>query len=175
MRPGEVIAAAYSDGGVIGRNPSPIGGTWAYVLVDASGEPITQASGVIPAEPGSTVSNNVAELVAALRALAALPGGWAGTFYSDSQVTIGRIFWGWAWRGLPLAWQERAHQIRARLGAVQPVLLQGHPTQVDLARGVGSKRGLPVSPHNVTCDRLCQEAGRAYLSKIGPKLVRPGA
>jgi hypothetical protein len=41
-----------------------------------------------------------------------------------------------------------------RLGTVVPVLLDGHPTQAQLAAGVG-KRGHPVSAHNVACDRAC--------------------
>jgi ribonuclease HI len=169
------IIACYSDGGVIATNPSPIGGSWAWCHIGAGDVVVAQASGILPAAPGAPVSNNVAELTAALRALAALPPGWAGPFYSDSQVTIGRIFWGWAWRGLPASWIGRKDAILARLGPITPVLLQGHPTQADLARGIGAKRGYPVSRHNVMCDRLCTEAGRAYLSKIDPKLVRPKA
>ena len=174
MRPGEVITL-FADGGIIGRNPSPIGGTWAWVAVDAAGDVVAQASGIIPAPPGGTVSNNLAEFVAVVQALEQMPDGWAGTLASDSAVTLGRLCQEWKLTGLPWTWIRRGMLVLQRLGPITPLLLQGHPTRADLARGIGAKRGYPVSIHNVTCDRLCQEAGRAYLAKIDPKLVRPGA
>jgi hypothetical protein len=43
----------YTDGGVIGANPSPFGGTWAYCIVDtADNQRVTCNSGVItPSRP----------------------------------------------------------------------------------------------------------------------------
>lgn len=169
------IVTLFADGGVIGRNPSPIGGTWAWVAVDAAGDVVAQASGVLPAPPGSTVSNNFAEFAAAVQALEQMPDGWAGTLASDSAVTLGRLCSGWTLAGIPLAWVQRGAAVLQRLGPITPLLLQGHPTRADLARGIGSKRGYPVSIHNVTCDRLCQEAGRAYLAEIDLKLVGQNA
>ena len=52
--------ALYTDGGVIGQNPSPIGGTWAWCMVGADGTRTRHAYGsVTPADLGTpTVSNN---------------------------------------------------------------------------------------------------------------------
>ena len=52
--------ALYTDGGVIGQNPSPIGGTWAWCMVSEGGERTRHAYGyVTPADLGTpTVSNN---------------------------------------------------------------------------------------------------------------------
>ncbi len=159
--------ALYTDGGCIQRNPSSIGGTWAWVLVEdgrvfaEDGQIVASASGVIPAN-GTPVSNNVAELVAAVRGLEALPRGWSGRFCCDSQVTIGRLFWGYPFRGVPQELVERAQKAVRNLW-IRPVLLQGHPTKADLERGIGVKRGLPVSKWNVAVDRMCQEEARKCL------------
>ncbi len=45
--PAAPIVALYTDGGVIGQNPSLVGGTWAWCLVDASGEMRRHAFGRI--------------------------------------------------------------------------------------------------------------------------------
>ena len=86
--------ALYADGGVIGQNPSPIGGTWAWCMVSADGVRTRFAHGWIsPAELGApVVSNNHTELLALVLGLEALPSGWAGTVYSDSWVSLQRVF-----------------------------------------------------------------------------------
>jgi ribonuclease HI len=158
-----VIVAVYADGGVIRSNPSPIGGTWAWCQVDEANQRVRCDSGVYPTN-GAQVTNNQAEYIALCKALAALPAGWTGTVYCDSLVTIGRLFRLYGNSGIPDAWVTRARQLVKRLGRVETVLLQGHPTRAELLAGVGSK-GLPVSEHNVWCDQACTEAGRLYLAK----------
>jgi ribonuclease HI len=164
------IVAVYCDGGCITRNPSPVGVTWAYCYVNAAGERIASAGGIIPAPPDRPLTNNLAEYAAAIKALEALPARWSGPLYSDSQVTLGRLCWGWATRGLPPGWIGRAQVALARLGPITPVLLQGHPTKDDLQAGVGAKRGLPVSVHNCWCDEECTRQARAYLQQKGAAL-----
>jgi hypothetical protein len=154
--------AAYSDGGTVGRNPSPRGGVWAWCHVGSDGSVVKTDSGVLlPGVGLPHVTSNVSELAAALFCLEALPPGWAGTLYLDSDVTLGRL---------------RARE-RASLRGVHPplrlafarvlegvgsrfnlVLLQGHPTRAELAKGVG-RSGRPVSTYNVWCDEMCREAG----------------
>lgn len=154
------VAAVYADGGVVDVNPSPVGGTWAFVFVDAEGRRIAEQSGVIlPGVLGlKSVSNNVAEFFALIAALDVVPHGWAGTVYSDSQVTLGRLFRGWKLTGLPPFLVTYGARVRQRLDLpnIKHVLLSGHPTQADLLAGVSKKRGLPVSEHNVRCDELCR-------------------
>jgi hypothetical protein len=95
------IIAVYADGGVVGRNPSVDGGTWAWAHVNAAGERVAQGSGYTffydagGGDYGTPISNNYTEeMLALVNGLLALPGGWYGTVYSDSQITLGRLFWG---------------------------------------------------------------------------------
>lgn len=157
------IVAVYADGGCILRNPSPYGGTWAYCLVDAAGQRVQGESGVITVA-GETVSNNLAEFVAVVMGLEALPAHWSGRVCSDSKVTLGRLFWQWRLRLLPDEWVIRGGEALERLGPLTPVLLDGHPTRAHLAAGIG-KRGHPVSEHNVWCDAACGEQAREYLAQ----------
>jgi ribonuclease HI len=159
-----MIAAVYADGGVIGVNPSPIGGTWAYVHVDAGGEVIARDSAVVtPRSSVPLITNNLTEMIALVRALAALPAGWSGHVYSDSQITLGRLFLGWKMNGIPpmLVKQGADALERLDLPNVQWTLLDGHPTKAQLAIGKG-KRGNPVSIHNVACDKECGRLAREF-------------
>lgn len=155
--------ALYTDGGCIGANPSRIGGTWAYCLVNAAGERIVNASGVItPAQAHlPAVTNNLTELLALVYGLERLPQGWAGTVYSDSQVSLQRVFEAAKLKNVPPWLVERlqALQKSGKLAAMSYVLLDGHPTKAELLAGRG-KGGHPVSEHNVFVDWLCQAAGR---------------
>lgn len=156
--------AVYADGGVIQRNPSPIGGTWAWCHVSASGERIRTDSGVIlPRHSLPEITNNLSEYVALVRSLEALPEGWSGAVYSDSQVTLARLFKGARCKGLPpvLVRQGAAATERLDWGCLSPVLLQGHPTKAELLAGIG-KEGRPVSEHNVWCDLECGVRARAW-------------
>lgn len=157
------ITALYADGGVIGRNPSPIGGTWAWCHVNAAGERIATGSGVVLPRPSlPLITNNLTEMIALVKGLEALPEGWAGTVYSDSQITIGRVFWGWKQNNLPAVLLRQCAAAIARIDFAncRAVLLDGHPTQAQLAAGRG-KRGNPVSEHNVWCDKECGRVGSA--------------
>lgn len=154
------VVALYCDGGVIQANPSPIGGTWAWCAVDASGERIAESSGV---RPGAGTTNNLMELIAAVRGLEAMPEGWAGALYTDSNITRGRLFEKWLMRGIPEEWIIRAQMALDRLGVIKGVLLAGHPSKADLKTGKDHIKLLPVSIHNVWCDEAATEAGRQYL------------
>lgn len=158
--------ALYADGGVIGPNPSKTGGTWAYRIL-AGGVVVAEKSGVITPKQAKVeaVTNNHTELCAVVAGLRALPGDWAGVIYSDSMITLGRVFEGWKWENVPAWLKNMYEQERARLtrwNEITYVQLDGHPTAAQLAAGVG-KRGHPVSEHNVWCDHACGAAGRAFL------------
>jgi ribonuclease HI len=159
------IVALYADGGVILKNPSTIGGTWAWAAVDAQGNRVIERGGVTPATETRVITNNHMEQIALTLALEAMPDGWSGKVYSDSQLALGRMFKGWRIRNLPANVAKRSAAAVARLGRIDIVLLQGHPTKADLARGIGAKRGLPVSVHNVWADAECQRQAKAYLEK----------
>lgn len=157
----------YADGGVIHINPSPIGGTWAFRIVQAD-VIIAEKSGVItPVEAGlPAITNNLTEMLALVMGLRELPIDWIGVVKSDSQVTLGRVFGSYKWTGIP-AWLHRLYQqARNRLlfwEDITCVQLDGHPTRTQLAAGIG-KRGHPVSIHNVACDKACQLAAASVRS-----------
>lgn len=163
MSPSDVVAV-YADGGCILRNPSPIGGTWAACHVDAEGKRVSQSSGVIlPLDAGcGEVSNNQSEFYALLMGLEALPDGWSGQVCSDSRVTLLRFCHSAKLNGIVWSWQRRLGAVLSRLGKLEPVQLDGHPTKAQLINGVG-KRGQKVSEHNVWCDLKCSMLARGFL------------
>jgi hypothetical protein len=164
------IDMAFADGGVAGPNPSEVGGTWAWVHV-SGGVAVREASGgVRPADVGlPRITNNLTELLACVLCLEALPDGWDGVLHTDSNVTRCRLVNddpGMA--GIPEPLQARVWDARLRLGRFRVVLLDGHPTQAQLASGVG-KRGNPCSAFNVRCDKLCGEQSRKLLAAARPR------
>lgn len=160
------IVAVYTDGGVIKKNPSPFGGTWAWCGVDKDGNRIVEKSGSVPATETRTVSNNHTEQIAIVKALEFLPDNWNGTVYSDSMVALGRVFDSWSERNLPKNISMRSKAAVARLGKIDRVLLQGHPTKADLECGIGKKRNLPVSIHNVWCDKACGLEAKKFIENL---------
>jgi hypothetical protein len=86
------------------------------------------------------------------------------------MIALGRVFKGWRTRNLPRNIIARSITAVHRLGTIETVLLQGHPTKKDLACGFGAKRGFPVSIHNVWCDDGCHKAAKEFLEKEGIKI-----
>ncbi len=161
------IISLYSDGGVIGSNPSLLGGTWAWAQVGADGERIEHAAGLVkPFVKDSlgfyvSVTNNNTEMVALTRGLLSLPEGWSGTVYCDSKLALGWTFWGWKNDLVPPVLLAKARAAVARLGEIKTVLLDGHPTKAHLAAGIG-KRGNTVSIHNKFCDEECGRIAKEF-------------
>lgn len=154
----------FADGGVILKNPSPVGGTWAYRHVADNDDVINEFAAVITLAEAKVkaVTNNQTEMLAVINGLAILPDNWIGTVCSDSKITLGRLFWGWRWSEIPLWLIEEHDRQRARLvhfEKFQVLLVDGHPTKAQLAAGIG-KRGNPVSEHNVWCDHACRTAAK---------------
>lgn len=165
MEEGQKIIALYCDGGVIGRNPSPVGGTWAWCAVNSQGKRIIECSGVVNPVDDRPVTNNWTEQIAITLALEAMPDRWSGTVYSDSQIALGRVFQNWRTNNLPGNIRQRGIDALKRLGTIKHVLLQGHPTKADLLRGTGAKRGFPVSEHNVWADHECARQAVTYKTR----------
>lgn len=157
----------YADGGVVRINPSPIGGTWAWCLVQ-NGEITLSDSGVIlPGDAGGAVSNNVSELYALVNGLLAMPPRWHGDVYSDSHVTLLRVFQAGRLRGVPVSLTKRLQraQRHCNIEACNPILLSGHPTRKELAAGV-SKKGRPVSAWNAWCDKECTRLAKKMFAEV---------
>lgn len=186
-------AEVFTDGGVIGRNPSELGGTWAYIMVPTSptfgihdwpeamqpyatwlkGRCVVRDSGVVaPSDIGlKFVSNNVTELWAAMEALERMPAGWGGNLCTDSGVTQCRLVnKSPSFRGIPADLRDRFWKARQRAGAFRVTLLSGHPTKAHLAAGIG-KRGTPVSEWNVACDEECNRLARVSRSVVAHELA----
>lgn len=160
------IVSLYCDGGVIKKNPSPFAGTWAWVALDESGGKVAEDSGAVtPAEIGlSTVSNNVTELLAAIKALQSVPARWEGKLFTDSMITQKRLSGGTAFNGVPGWLRVQALELR-RNRKVRAILVGGHPTRVELGIGFRRKNGLLVSRWNVRCDELCGMVARKFFAK----------
>lgn len=162
----------FCDGGLIGSNGNNKGGTWACRLV-ANGTVIVEDSGVVlpyDVRP-CDVTNNLTEMLALLHGLEILPRDWRGTIWSDSKITLGRVFCGWHMSNIPKWMSDRLECQKAGLihwNQIQYGLMDGHPTAAHLALGTG-KRGHPVSVHNKAVDNLCKKQARAYLFSLGIK------
>lgn len=179
---------AYCDGGLIStpgntvHNPSNLGCTWAYVLVDESGEFVCKYAygGVITQDARNfagifleycdlvEIESNLAELVAMVKLLQNLPEDFAGRICTDSKNTVGRVFGLdgklYAMRNVPDRLIDLLNAAKSRLrnfDQIQPVLLDGHPTIDQLLTGMG-KRGNPVSEFNVLCDELGRMVNQGY-------------
>lgn len=170
-----MITELYCDGGVISKNPSPIGGTWAFCLVGEKGLEWISSGYITPDEINSpTVTNNQTEMLALVHGLHALPDDFKGTIFSDSKVTLGRAFLGYKWENIPEWLHNEFREESKRLHLHDPkkikwTLLAGHPTKAQLQSGIG-RHGLPVSEYNVRCDEMCKIEAEQFLINLDYKL-----
>lgn len=150
----------FCDGGVIRLNPSPFGGTWAWTLV-SNNLMVQKGSGLLLPKMlnSETISNNVTELYAALRALEAMDSEWRGTLYTDSMVTLQRLKGRGTQDGLPIMMKQWLEETLAK-GPIEVELVSGHPTKLELLRG--RSRGRKVSLFNVWCDKRCTKLARQW-------------
>jgi ribonuclease HI len=169
------MSILYADGGVIGANPSSVGGTWAYVLVHNDDETILeQDSGVITLEVMETpCTNNQMEFYAILRGMIAANPNTLTMVCSDSNVSLGRFFKGWSITNIP-EWMlemyrgiKRMYHTNSFTGAIKMkyTLIDGHPTLAQLKSGIG-KRGHQTSKWNVLVDRLCNDEAHDYQLRM---------
>jgi ribonuclease HI len=172
----------YTDGGVCRKNPSPYGLSWAFIAVDENGTILHEDSGRISTSDckGYLASNNLAEMIAAVKALewvVVFADNMKGmdepvefTLDSDSELTLNRIFKNYSIKKLPKNVIKRLGTALAclrELGVdLQYKLLAGHPTKKDLAQGFKEKKGkrYPVSSFNVYVDNLCKKQAKLLLN-----------
>ena len=160
------IKRLYTDGGTIGKNPSPLGGTWAWCVTDSADEFLYGESGSFASPEGREITNHQAEFAAMTRALEAMPRGWSGTIYSDSELTLNRFTKDYACFNIPPNMLERARVAVEKLRTMKVVLVQNKPTKKDLAAGIAAKSGLPVSKWNVWCDQRCRAEAQDFKAKL---------
>lgn len=167
-----VAIELYSDGGVIGKNPSLLGGVWAWCHV-VGGEKIQQGSGIVrPTDFGmEKVTNNLTEFLAMLNCLEAVPEAWSGyRMFCDSELTIGRFQnpYGVGMAGIPAELFRRMTALPLKRREIEYVLVGGHPTRKELAAGV-HKDGRPVSRWNAWCDSECNRVKEGYFTGLKDK------
>lgn len=182
------VLRLFTDGGVIGPNPSLLGGTWAWCLVNGQDRRIACNSGIIlPTDINrEKVTNNVTELYAALQGLQACQEAnilclqtAAGEqvrlhWFTDSYITLLRLTTGKKFNGIPPALQKLSLYLRSQF-RYNSYLLGGHPTKKELLAGL-NRKGAPVSRHNVWCDQRCTKLAKRYKRKIAslPGGIYPG-
>lgn len=157
-----MITALYTDGGCIGRNASPFGVTWAFCAVDENDQLVHEESDTVLSPEGKKLTNNFSEMVAVIKALEYVGKEWSGTWYTDSDITRGRICENWALHNLPLNVVKRMFDVLDRTGEIKGVLVQGHPNKKELAAGIGNKHGYPVSRWNCRSDFLCRKEAEKF-------------
>jgi ribonuclease HI len=162
------MTGLFTDGGLYGdRNPSPVGGPWAFVYVDDD-EIITYDCGFVsPLDYDTPVTNNITELEAAVRGLERYLHERGHKqpvdLYTDSMTTISRLR-----RPLRPKMKNVPDRLRQRLISitevikVRTILVAGHPTIEELRAGQTAK-GTPVSYWNQYCDDLCNEVKRTHV------------
>jgi ribonuclease HI len=157
----------FCDGGVIGLNPSPIGGTWAIRLLMEDSLVHADSGILLCGNSENKITNNITEMLALVHGLESLTNFDDWTVYSDSLVTIGRASMGWQWNHMPLdivnRWKAQVKRLE-NYSKFKWVNLEGHPTKADLAAGI-SKNGRPVHLQNKLCDKECTRLAVQYLKE----------
>jgi ribonuclease HI len=153
------LVNVYADGSIIGPNPSPFGGVFAYYIVGGceGGDKVLQAKrGSFTPRSCSKeyVGSNLAESYAILMALRGVPDGFGVQIYSDSKNALGACFMNWKREYWPEWFEDQIRRAIDRLPLCRHYHLDGHPKAVHLESGFGP-RGNPVSSWNVKCDEQC--------------------
>jgi hypothetical protein len=98
-----------------------------------------------------------------------LPPGWAGTLFTDSEVTQKRLLNKRAKFTNTPEWLIERVQKAKRVGKWKVSLLAGHPTRADLKRGYKQRNKLPVSIFNKECDLMCTRLAKEFKLEKGIK------
>lgn len=155
----------WTDGGVIARNPSTIGGSWAWVMVDTKNNRMVDSDSgiVVPDEKTDTIKNNFTELYATLKALEAVSPEWDGVLHTDSLVTLYRLTGSNSFTGIPDEIKEWTLKLR-KDRRWQVELVAGHATKAEILRGTRKRNGLPTSKWNTWCDVECKRVAAEFMT-----------
>lgn len=150
-----MIQKLYVASGLIGSNPSMIGGLYAWRLVFEHQEPFGAAAVIPMSVIGEPITNNQAEMLALLAGLEQVSEAFCGAIYSQSMVTLGRAFQGWKWTNIPSKLHEAYRLQRARLV---------HWQRIDY--GLANDE----NEHIKWCLQACRQAGDSYMAAIGANI-----
>ena len=158
------IGNIYCDGGVIKKNPSSIGGTWAWCLVKDEVILKWNAGVVTPDDIGmDSVTNNFTELLAAVNSLAYILGAypdWEGKFCTDSLITLNRLTCSKSFNNVPKWLVDKTLQLRSNR-KWKASLVKGHANKKEIESGWSGRH--PTSKWNSWCDEKCSELAKLYL------------
>lgn len=162
----------WTDGGLLSRNPSKIGGTWAWVRVNEKLEIENQSSGILlpkhlntEARVYTEVTNSHSEITAIYRGLRELPDDWIGEIVTDSKLCISwltqkdRLGERLVWKNCPDWLQERVIQEQNRIYGSGGHLKYRH---VD-----GHQNDSIDHRFNILCDDMCRKEGEDYKERHG--------
>lgn len=163
----------YTDGGCISSNPSKHGGTIAVCFVDKSHKKIKEYARLFTCHDLKIkqITNNQMELLAIIEGLKRTEDDMTLHVCSDSIVSLGRVFMGYAMTNVPDWMQEELRAQKRRLvhwGKFTWELIGGHPTQIDMRRG-SNRKGHRVSGWNQWCDNKCSNMAQYYLDHLKEK------
>jgi ribonuclease HI len=178
----------YTDGGIAGANPSPVGGAYTFLLIENEG---TVKETVLHKECHSVTPDNIrmpvvtspnVEVAAIAYGLDECVEIISKSEYiplkdrkvlvrTDCQVAMEWMRGTYNKRSIPGTILIQVDRVLRRLDLyhikVEYELLAGHPNRQNLAEGFRMKgeRKYPVSKHNVTVDLLCQRACQSLLEE----------
>jgi hypothetical protein len=170
----------YCDGGVFKKNPSPVGGGWAYCAVIGNGKrgQVSKTDGdriiirgIVPidvCDPAKGVTSQNAETYAMMKALHLLSMVDHRAYpkvvvVSDSMTALGWAFLDWSTKSMPQPLRDMFEEARDRVKSIDNLHflhVEGHPGPRFMKKGWKMKNGKVVfcSIWNVLCDR---HVGRA--------------
>lgn len=147
-------------------------GAWAFRHVSPDGEVVAELGGLLvppiyprrrglalePWDGLGPVTSDHAETIALIRGLEALPEGWSGVVYGDSESTLSRLQSRKVNGKAPAEWSARFAAARSRVSVIgSPV--EGHPT-------VAQVKARPALVHQVWCDAECNRLIARALKRL---------
>lgn len=174
------VRELYCDGGLMKKNPSSIGGSWAFCGVDSERKLLIAYADIVVCKESQIISNNTTETIAICKALELMPIGWDGTIISDSKVALTRTFSNPKFTGCPGNVRIRLKEAFNRLKVKNYIHVAGHPiitelkgefgfdneTNLPLSRKLSdSGKQMPCSKHNAYVDALCNQVMKEYFEE----------
>lgn len=164
----------FTDGGVILKNPSPYGGSAAYIIVKNAEEVERKSWYLEPRAKSGVLTNNDAELDAAIEGILRISEITKESFNlaTDSIVTVTRLAKeGYGSGFIPESLDKKA---KARFAEARQILRErytsiylvgGHPTRKELLLEE-NRKGFPVSKFNVECDSMCRKINEEVKERV---------
>lgn len=176
MEPYKPPWSLWTDGGLLSRNPSPLGGSYCAIHVNPENKMVWTDRGIlIPKHLGvEKITNNHTELTAVYRGIRRLPDGWKGEIVSDSECVL-------AWlqqegRGMYRTWKNCPPWLQSYVELEQKRILDTDG-RLEYRHVEGHQESSLDHRWNCECDRICNEEKQLWFERNpdrhAPKTVRP--